>query len=621
MKSINGFEIDKYNRFNLDTTKNISTCPICSKSRKPEHQKDKCFKIDWERGLGTCFNQCGTIQLHSYKRKESERTYETPKSKHITKFSDKFISYHFDRGITIDTILKLKITEGFSYMPKSKKEVSTTQYNYLRLGKLINIKHRGIELKEFKMEQNCELIPYNIDSIQDSKEVIICEGEQDVASYVQCGFDFVTSVPNGANSLEWLDNSWQWFENKDRYYLAIDNDDAGEKLKNELVRRLGADKCFLIDYSIYLNKDSLKPCKDANDVLRHHGTDTLKLTIQNAKLVPLTNIDTFETCSNDLKNFFLNGMPKGYQCGLSGFDEYFSTYTSQYIVVTGIPTHGKSEFVDQMCIGYSMKYGLKGVFASPENKPSVLHQAKLIRKVLGYTPSNINEIESIGYKKAELFCNEHFFMIDRDTFDLDFVLDKVKEMIFRKGIKYFVIDPFNKVRLINPSSTQTNEYTIEYLSKIDSFCKKHDVFAILVAHPVKPSKDESKTYKPTFYDIKGGGEFFDMAYHGLSVWRNFIDCYTEVTIMKVKFSHLGTNNAKAYFAYNVNNGRLTHITNIEDHIQGINKPLFDNSNWAYIPETINQENGDIEYHETISNFESETKELDLTPIKESDLLF
>ena len=212
-------------------------------------------------------------------------------------------------------------------------------------------------------------------------------------------------------------------------------------------------------------------------------------------------------------------------------------------------------------------------------------------------------------------------MIDRDTFDLEFVLDKVKEMILRKGIKYFVIDPFNKVRLLNPKSNQTNDYTIEYLSKIDSFCKKHDVFCILVAHPVKPSKDESKSYKPTFYDIKGGGEFFDMSYHGLSIWRNFEKNYTEVTIMKVKFSHLGTNNAKVYFAYNVNNGRMTPISNIDDYTENINQPTWDNSNWAYIPESINQETGDIEYNCVIDTFENETNELDLTPRTADELRF
>ena len=587
-REINGFKIDVYNRFGLDTTKKLTTCPICSKNRKPEHQKEKCFKIDWEKGLGTCFNQCGLVQLHTYKRKDESKTYNTPKSKHIINYSEEFIAYHFKRGISLETIRRAKVTEGFSWMPKSKKEIKTTQYNYLRLGKLINIKHRGIDgIKEFKMENGCELIPYNIDAIEFTDDVIICEGEEDVLSYMECGFDNCTSVPNGANSLEWLDNSWQWFENKKRFYLAIDDDEAGIKLRNELIRRLGSEKCYIINYSTF-KKSDLSDCKDGNDVLCHHGTEALKSTIINAKLCPIENIETFNTCNEKLINFFLNGMPRGYTTGhLKLFDEKFSTYSKQYIVVTGIPTHGKSEFVDEMSIGWSINNDLKGVYASPENQPIEIHQSKILRKVIGYTPKNRFDVEGEKYTNGKDFCNEHLYFIELDYYDLDVVLDKIREMIFRKGVKFFILDPYNKVRL-KTSKQNINEITNEYLQKIDSFCKKYDVFGVLVAHPRKPESGE-KQYKPTFYDIKGGGEFFDMSYHGISIWRNFDQNYVEITIMKVKFSHLGENNAKLYFAYNVNNGRFTQINNIDDYINGIEKPNWDNSNWLYLPKNDKKE--------------------------------
>ena len=247
---------------------------------------------------------------------------------------------------------------------------------------------------------------------------------------------------------------------------------------------------------------------------------------------------------------------------------------------------------------------------------------------MGYTPrkGHFEDIENEGYLRAEKFCDENFFFIERDKLDLDFVLDKVKEMIFRKGIKYFVIDPYNKCRILEPKSTNINDYTAEYLNKIDSFGKKYDVFGILVAHPNKPSNEEKKGgYKPDFYSIKGGGEFFDMSYHGLMVSRNFEENYTEVTVMKVKFANLGDNNAKVYFAYNGNNGRLTPIDSIQDYIQKVNQPKWDNSNWAYIPETINQETGEINnytepgYENTINSFENEP--FDLSKINASEVPF
>ena len=53
---INGFVIDNFNQHGLDEGKTQGTCPLCSSTRKPENQKQKCASYDWERGLGTCHN-------------------------------------------------------------------------------------------------------------------------------------------------------------------------------------------------------------------------------------------------------------------------------------------------------------------------------------------------------------------------------------------------------------------------------------------------------------------------------------------------------------------------------------------------------------------------------------
>ena len=42
---------------------------------------------------------------------------------------------------------------------------------------------------------------------------------------------------------------------------------------------------------------------------------------------------------------------------------------------------GKSDFVDQMVVGYNQNYGWKTAFASPENAPTYLHAHKIMRKV------------------------------------------------------------------------------------------------------------------------------------------------------------------------------------------------------------------------------------------------
>jgi len=76
-----------------------------------------------------------------------------------------------------------------------------------------------------------------------------------------------------------------------------------------------------------------------------------------------------------------------------------------------------------------------------------------------------------------------------DGYDLKRVLDKFGELVKRKGVKCFVIDPYNKVKL-KGGSQNINDYTNEYLNLIDIFCRKYKAFIYLVAHPTKMQKEE-----------------------------------------------------------------------------------------------------------------------------------
>ena len=147
---------------------------------------------------------------------------------------------------------------------------------------------------------------------------------------------------------------------------------------------MGAEKCYLVDF---------KDCKDANEYLLKYGIDKLRLTIEDSKPCPLENIITLNDERESLREYYLNGAKKGFITGMSEFDNIFSTYTSQYIIVTGIPTHGKSEFVDSMVCGYNKLYGWKAGFCSLENKPTYLHLDKLCRKTFGRYPDKNSSME------------------------------------------------------------------------------------------------------------------------------------------------------------------------------------------------------------------------------------
>ena len=548
---INGFLIDTFNQYSLEEGKTQGICPLCSSSRQPKKQKLKCASYDWERGLGTCHNCNSTFQLHTYQRKgNSIKDYIRPdySTKTNKPVSSKVIQWFDTRGISEKTLKDLNVSEGPEFMPQTGKSENTIKFNYMMGDTLINIKYRDGK-KNFKLYKGAEKIFYNINSIIGYDYCIIVEGEIDVLSLHEAGLPNVISVPNGAtlnsNNLDYLDNCIDYFEDKEKIILAVDNDEAGQALQQELIRRLGAEVCFTVDF---------EDCKDANEYLLKHGKENLIQQITKAKPVPLENVTTFKDIEGEVTDFVKHGFKPGYQVGLANFDRIFSTYTGQFITVTGIPSSGKSDFVDQMVIGYNLNYKWKTAFASPENQPTYLHAHKLMRKVWQGMPTP-GDINSKKWNEVAEHVNDNFFFIDMERYTLESILIKGAELVKRKGIKCLVIDPFNKIRDIDSNTDDVNRYTMEYLTKIETFAKKFDVLVFIVAHPTKMYKDkDGKIEEPNMYNIKGGGEWYDASYHGILVHRDYEAKTVKAKVLKVKFQNLGENGAEAHFKWEPKSG-------------------------------------------------------------------
>ena len=556
-EEINGFLIDNFNQYDLKEKATQGICPLCSHTRKPKNQKAQCASYDWERGLGTCHNCNTTFQLHTYQRKgSSERVYVRPDTPaNFNEVSTNVETWFGTRGISKQTLKDLQVTEGPEFMPQTGKQENTIQFNYFMGDQLINVKYRDGR-KNFKLYKGAEKVFYNINSIVGYDTCVIVEGEMDVLALYEAGIPNAISVPNGAtlnnNNLDYLDNCIDYFDDKTRIILAVDADEPGQMLQRELVRRLGAEVCYLIDFN---------GNKDANDFLLEHGADALRNAIHNARPVPLENVSTLKDVEDELRDFVKNGFKPGFQIGLQNFDQIFSTYTGQFITVTGIPSSGKSDFVDQMVVGYNNNYGWKTAYASPENQPVYLHAHKLMRKHWQDMPRT-DDIGNDKWQQVTNHVNDNYFFIDMDKYSLESVLRKGAELVKRKGIKCLVLDPFNKIRDTDAKSDDVNRYTMDYLAKIEAFCKKYDVLTFIVAHPTKMYKtNDGKIEEPTMYNIKGGGEWYDASYHGLLVHRDYDAKTTKVKVLKVKFQNLGENGAESHFTWEPRSGSFVpHVT-------------------------------------------------------------
>ena len=565
IQEINGFLIDKYNQYSLKDGAAQGTCPLCSHTRKPKNQKLQCASYDWERGLGTCHNCDTTFQLHTYQRKgASEKVYVRPPVSASAIYNEsKVIEWFKTRGISEKTLTDLEVTEGKEFMPQTGKQENTIQFNYFMGDQLINIKYRDGR-KNFKLYKGAEKVFYNINSIVGYDTCVIVEGEMDVLALHEAGIPNAISVPNGAtlnnNNLDYLDNCIDYFDDKNKIIIAVDADEPGQMLQRELVRRLGAEVCYIIDFN---------GNKDANDYLLEHGTEALRDAVNKARPVPLENVSTLKDVEDELRDFVKNGFKPGFQVGLNNFDKIFSTYTGQFITVTGIPSSGKSDFVDQMVVGYNNLYGWKTAYASPENQPVYLHAHKLMRKHWQDMPG-VGDIGNSKWQQVTNHVNDNYFFIDMDKYSLESVLRKGAELVKRKGIKCLVLDPFNKIRDVDAKSDDVNRYTMDYLAKIEAFCKKYDVLTFIVAHPTKMYKGtDGKIEEPTMYNIKGGGEWYDASYHGLLVHRDYEAKTTKVKVLKVKFQNLGENGAEAHFTWEPRSGTFVSNEQVVDE----NEPM------------------------------------------------
>ncbi len=549
------------------TTGQVKTfCPKCRDKRS--NKADKSLSVNIAEGVWDC-HYCGWTGVIRNENFVPKKTYARPPQRvNKTTLSDKVVKYFEGRKISQDTLTKLYVGEGKEWMPQTGKLENTIQWPYFRSGELINIKYRDAR-KNFKMYKDAELAFYNIDSLGKHDYCIITEGEMDALSYIEAGYTPVISVPNGGKSYDFIDSCYEDIDRMGKIYLATDNDKVGLEMRAELIRRFGAERCFLVTYP--------DGSKDGNEYLQKHGKNALALTIPDAQPVPIEGVLTFSDYEPQLDELYHNGLQRGATIGHEEFDKLISFLAGRLMIVTGIPGSGKSELIDEICVRLNMLHRWKVGYFSPENFPVEFHVSKLIEKITGARFSKQSLNESIYAAAKEYVADNFNFIFPKDeSCTLDLVLDKARYLVRRKGIKVLVIDPYNRLEHHIKTGVNESTYISGQLDKMTAFAQREGVLLILMAHPRKMERDDMTEYKvPTLYDINGSANFFNKADYGLCVHRIRKQNLTQVHIQKVKFKHLGEPGV-ANFRYNLNNGRYVPAI---DPGNPDERPIYDNANY------------------------------------------
>lgn len=540
-------------------------CPQCSPGRTKKY--DKCLAVDQEKGVWFC-HHCGWHGGLGGTNEECEYAKKTLQLPHFVQSEiedEKVLEWFHGRGINRPTLAAFHVKSGPAWMhgPNGGGKTNTIQFPYYLGGQVVNVKYRTGD-KRFRQEKNAKKCFFNFDMAMTSSSdrLIITEGEMDCLALYEAGFRSVVSVPDGAPSpdaqsyatkFDFLHGAEPLFEKFKYVVLAVDNDAPGQKLQEELCRRIGLDKCLKVLWP--------EGCKDANDVLVKYGTDDLHRCIKDAAFFPVDGVQTV----NDLWDavFALHEQPEqpGADIGWDNAFGVFNVEPGQMTVVTGIPSHGKSTFIDALRVNLFRKYGWPSAAFSPENWPASSHLAVLVEM---YAARNFREMTQDELYDAMCQVYQGFFFIqpdkDDDMMTVDTILSRAKALVYREGIKVLVIDPWNEIAPTTKQGQREDQYISEQLAKIRRFARVNGIHIFLIAHPRNLEKNKDGQYPPpTAYDIAGGAMWRNKADNILCVYRPDMKTgQTDVFVQKIRFRRNGKAGEVMNFNFHV--GTSTYHT-------------------------------------------------------------
>jgi twinkle protein len=201
------------------------------------------------------------------------------------------VDWFAGRAIPESALSAAGISAGQEWCPACGRHVLAIRFPYLRDRALVNIKYRCLK-KHFWMVKGARRILYAVDDIAGAATVCIVEGEMDKLSIATVGGPPAVSVPDGAPAVDarhyaskfsFLDETaMAHLTGATSVLIATDMDAPGEKLADELARRIGYARCKRVSWS---------PHKDANEMLISQGAPAVLGALVAAQAFPVSHAE------------------------------------------------------------------------------------------------------------------------------------------------------------------------------------------------------------------------------------------------------------------------------------------------------------------------------------------
>jgi 5S rRNA maturation endonuclease (ribonuclease M5)/KaiC/GvpD/RAD55 family RecA-like ATPase len=204
------------------------------------------------------------------------------------------------RKFSMEIIEKLQL--GLWTTSKAKYII----YPYVNDGKYLYVKMRCIPPVPAGMEKfygakgrENPLFQSDVLNQEDFDELILVEGEGDTAAMMTLGYNNVAGIP-GANMKKavWIDRLDEWYEKRSqtgktpRIYILYDSDKPGQEAAEEIIKRIGINRCYLIKLPEF-NKIDGRIGKDVGEwmVAGHTKEELDKIKGEAQRLIPKGTID------------------------------------------------------------------------------------------------------------------------------------------------------------------------------------------------------------------------------------------------------------------------------------------------------------------------------------------
>jgi twinkle protein len=530
-------------------------CPYCSHTRR--NAKDRCLSVKRDHaGIVYDCKHCGasgSIFLGERRLNNVVQMEKKPVVRKNPADAPKLEDRHYEwlmqaRGISKETADKFRLFKARQYFPAAGEEQDAIGFPYFDGADMVSAKMRSIQSKAFTCWQSPPSF-FGIQNAEVGKDFIIVEGELDVLAMAEAGLSAV-SVPNGApvkvvdgritpeedHKFKYLWAAKEYIEAAPRIIIAVDADGPGSALAEEIARRVGRDRCWRVEWP-----DGVK---DANECLVKNGKTALEDAVKAAAPWPIAGLYDAMKFKEQVLELYEKGMGRGSSTGYANVDELYTIVPGQLTVVTGIPSSGKSEFIDQIMVNLAESEHWSFAVCSFENEPR-LHIAKLMSKrahkpFFSGPTRRMNKTEMAA---AYDWVNEHFVFLhqeDGGLSDLESILERIRVAVLRMGVRGAIIDPYNFID--RPRDVSETEWISTMLTKLKAFAMAHGVHLWFVAHPTKLQRQQDgRLPVPKGYDISGSAAWFAKADCGLTVHRlpDEAPLEAQIHIWKCRFSWVG----------------------------------------------------------------------------------